>query len=224
MTVLVLVEGPTEEAFVKNCLSPYLIQRGIYIQPIVVTTKRVLSGLKTTGGLSNGNLKKFLDDLTRMINSTPAGGVVTTLVDFYALPSNFPGVETLLPTMTIFEKISHLENALGAHFNKPQHFIPYIQMHEFEAYLFSSSSGFEEYIDPAFGNVAALKAIVAQYDNPELINGNKATSPSHRILELYPAYNKPFEGNMMLIEIGIDVIIDRCPRFKAWIESIISRK
>jgi len=224
MDVLILVEGPTEEAFVKNCLGPYLLARGVYIKPIVVTTKRVLSGLKTTGGLTNGNLDKFLGDLTRLLHSTPVGGIVTTLIDYYALPDNFPGAGSLTPDMNVLTRIIHLEKSLHQHFDNPVHFLPYIQMHEFEAFLFSHRIGFEAYIDPSRGNVNGLVDLTIQYENPELINGAKATSPSHRILQLYPDYNKPFEGNMMLLEIGIDQILYRCPRFKTWVAGLINLK
>lgn len=224
MEVLILVEGATEEAFIKNCLNPHLSRHGIYIRPIVVTTKKALSGNKTTGGLNNGNVNKFLNDLTRLLNSTPNGGLVTTLIDFYALPNNFPGNNDIVSEMSVLDKIDHLENSLSRHFNTPNHFLPYIQMHEFEAFLFSHQNGFQTYIDPEKGNVNALIEIINRYDNPELINGNKATSPANRISQLYPDYNKPFEGNMMLLEIGIDQILARCPRFRSWVESIIARK
>lgn len=34
--VVVLVEGPTEQQFVKQLLAPYLAQRGIYLTPIIL--------------------------------------------------------------------------------------------------------------------------------------------------------------------------------------------
>ena len=34
--VVVLVEGPTEQQFVKQLLAPYLAQRGVFLTPIIL--------------------------------------------------------------------------------------------------------------------------------------------------------------------------------------------
>jgi len=224
MQVLILVEGQAEEAFIKNCLAPYLSAFKIYIKPVVVSTKRVLSGIKTTGGLNKGNLTRFLSDLNSMVNSVPPGGLVTTLVDYYALPENFPGYERLQPGMQAYEKADILQQALHDHINPKRSFLPYIQMYEFEAFLFAHPAGFESYLDRKEGNVDGLLHVIQSFDNPELINDKKETSPSHRIIAHYPSYRKVFLGNMMILEIGIETIIQKCPRFKAWIDKIIAFK
>jgi hypothetical protein len=224
MTVYVLVEGQTEESFVKNSLKFYLQQYGIYIIPIVVSTKRVLSGTKTVGGLSNGNLSRFLDELNRLLHSLPEGGIVTTFIDYYALPANFPGVENLDDALNKDQKVEIIQESLHAYYQGHRSLIPYVQMHEFESLLFSHPRGFQEYLDPAKGDVNALLSIIDQYENPEDINNRKETSPSHRLLAHYPDYNKHLLGNMIALEIGIDHILSKCPRFKNWIETIISKK
>jgi hypothetical protein len=69
-----------------------------------------------------------------------------------------------------------------------------------------------------------LVSVIASYNNPELINSKKETSPSHRILRYNPTYIKPLIGNMMLLEIGIEKILVKCPRFNYWVQSILARK
>lgn len=49
----VLVEGQTEETFIRDVLGPHLVGLGIYLTPVLVATKRVKSGLKFKGGLSH---------------------------------------------------------------------------------------------------------------------------------------------------------------------------
>ena len=46
-------------------------------------------------------------------------------------------------------------------------FIPYIQLHEFEALLFSNNKGFEEYFTEE--QSALTDAIVKEFENPENI-------------------------------------------------------
>ena len=52
--LLMLVEGQSEEIFVKHTLAPHLAQHGVYVQPpIVLWTKRLPSGGGFRGGVSN---------------------------------------------------------------------------------------------------------------------------------------------------------------------------
>ncbi len=54
--LLMVVEGQSEEIFVKQTLTPYLKERGVFVQPpIVLWTKRISSGGGFRGGVSNWN-------------------------------------------------------------------------------------------------------------------------------------------------------------------------
>ena len=46
--VFILVEGQTEESFIKNVLSEFM-PTGLFLQPVVVATKRVNSGASSKG-------------------------------------------------------------------------------------------------------------------------------------------------------------------------------
>jgi hypothetical protein len=98
-------------------------------------------------------------------------------------------------------------------------FIPYIQLHEFESLLYSSNKGFEAY----FSNEEKKETqkIIDEFPNPEDINSSPEKAPSKRLLAIKNDYDKVVEGNIIALEIGFKQIMDRCPRFKAWIEKLI---
>jgi hypothetical protein len=63
----------------------------------------------------------------------------TTMIDLYALPDDFPGFENCATRGNATDRVECLEERLAqdiAHLR----FIPYIQLHEFEALLFSDVS------------------------------------------------------------------------------------
>ena len=86
--VLILVEGQTEETFVRDLLTPHLTALGVYPTPVLVETKRAASGLKYKGGVSN--YRKIKRDAQRLLNDSGVV-VVTTMLDFCGLPHDFPG-------------------------------------------------------------------------------------------------------------------------------------
>ena len=88
--ILVLAEGQTEEAFVKNILSPFLEPKGRFLCPVIVQTKIVRSGIKYKGGwVSYANAKR---DLQKLLQDSSAVAI-TTMFDFYGLPrTRRPGI------------------------------------------------------------------------------------------------------------------------------------
>lgn len=220
MKLHILVEGQTEEMFVNEILRPFFNDYGIHVIPIIISTKKLRDGTKFKGGLSNRNYSSFESDLRKLIHSTP-DGLVTTLIDYYALPSNFPKYGERLKLKTQIEKVQFLEAELWKDMGSPNNFRPYVQLHEFEALMFSSKTGFQANIEathPALGN---LCSIVDAYPNPEDINEGSTTAPSKRILSHYQSYDKVVEGNLIITDIGIDVIKGKCPHFSEWIDFII---
>ena len=64
-----------------------------------------------------------------------------------------------------------------------------------------------------------MQAIADEYGNPELINQGSDTSPSKRIIGVYPdyKYRKPEIGSMIADEIGIEDMKKACVHFNSWV-------
>src|SRR5258706_13649197 len=89
--VLILVEGQTEERFTKDVLGPAFWEKQLFFQPTILVTKKVKSGPNFKGGVTN--FAKFENDLRRLLNSAVVA-LVTIIVDYYGLPSEFACRET----------------------------------------------------------------------------------------------------------------------------------
>lgn len=105
-----------------------------------------------------------------------------------------------------------------------RNFIPYIQLHEFEALLFSSDEGFEFQYDNV-QIIRNLNDVRNRYPNPENINDSPITAPSkiiERILkDAGEKYVKTSDGENIATIIGIDKILEMCPRFNNWVNILI---
>ena len=209
--LIIIVEGQTEEEFVKEVLTPYFVENEIYsITPIKIATSKVAKG----GFVNYAHLK---NDAIKYLREPDT--LVTMFVDFFRIPKSIPSYRDCLQrNATIDDKIDCLERAIADDINSPN-FVPYIQKHEFEALLFSSNRGFEELFDRR--HYSQTEEIVKGYENPEEINTGAETSPSNRILNIIPNYEKVVDGNMIAIEIGMDTILERCNRFNDWITNLL---
>ena len=130
--VLILVEGQTEERFVKDVLQPHLLPFNIAPQPKLITTKRVKTGKHFKGGVTE--FKKVEDDLRRLLGDTGAV-LVTTMLDFYGFPKDFSGWQQVVAKVP-YQRVQQLEQALDAHIDN-RRFRPYLMLHEYEAMLFA---------------------------------------------------------------------------------------
>lgn len=212
-----VVEGYTEREFVNKTLRPYFIANEIYdVRAIEITTSR---GHK--GGLSN--YKHLKSDIENYLKSEREI-IVTTFIDFFRIPSSMPKYNELATKPRIDDKILLLESAMAEDINDHR-FIPYIQKYEFEALLFSSKNGFQLMYDDQ-NIVNDLCMIVDAHPNPEEINSRPEFAPSKRLINILSGrgerYDKVAEGNLIAEEIGIGIIMEHCPRFKAWIEYLVA--
>jgi len=109
--LLMLVEGQSEEIFVKQTLAPYLAERGVYLQPpIVLWTKRMPRGGGFRGGASNWHqIRRNLLPLTRDTDAW-----ITTLLDFYGLPEDFPGYQDAFSEGHPRDKVGALQARFGS--------------------------------------------------------------------------------------------------------------
>lgn len=214
---MVIVEGQTEETFIKELLNPYFLDHNIWITPTVINTKIEKGGNNFKGGLTTfdhleRDARKLLKDRTQY---------VTTLVDYYGLPKDFPELGRLKKeNWSSIEIAKNLEHHLGEAF-KNHRFIPYLQLHEFEGLLFSEIAGFEMYINRK-SEKQQLEKIVSEFSNPEEINDSPHTAPSKRLISIFPGYEKLFWGTQIASEIGIEKMLEKCPHFREWINKLIA--
>lgn len=213
--LLILVEGPSEEIFVKRTLTPYLAQHGVYVErPIVLWTKRLPGGGGSRGGVSNWNqIRRNLLPLTRDANAW-----VTTLMDFYGLPEDFPGLPEALGAGNAQEKVVALQERFLAEINH-QRFIPFLALHEFEAWLFSAPDAVEAHFGKAHLAEKLSKA-VKEAGAPELINHGTSTHPKARLLNLVSTYKETSDGPTLLEKIGIAAVRAACPHFDGWVRRL----
>ena len=210
--IKVLVEGQTEETFVRDSLVDYFARQEIFITPILLRTSK-----KSKGGISS-----YLK-IQNQVNKLCAGDnscYVTTLLDYYGLPSDFPGKAAITDNMSITQIIEILENAFSADINKPRQFIPNLMVHEFEALLFSDVSKFRETVTDNERDIEQLITIRNQFSTPEDINDSYVTAPSKRIKKILPRYKKVIDGCMVAKTIGLDKIRQECHHFDAWINKL----
>ena len=211
--LFIVVEGQTEEAFVKELMTPHFIHNGIYdIRPVLIQTSKGHKG----GFVNYEHLK---NDLHRLLKSQGQDVVVTTFVDFFRCPE-LPNQNDIDMLPSHIQKVEAMEKCISDDINDWR-FIPYIQLHEFEALLFSAANGFEMYFENQISK--EIQGIIDSYDNPEEINSSPETAPSKRLIRIIPDYDKVIYGNIVALEIGLPVILSKCPRFRRWIDSLIHR-
>jgi hypothetical protein len=210
---LILVEGQTEERFVKDVLEEHFWAMNLQLTPTLLVTKRVKTGPNFKGGVTN--FKKFENDVRRLLYGT-GGALVTTLLDYDGLPGDFPGMNSL-PTGGPVERVRHLEQAIAAYFDTPLHFIPYLSLHEFEALLFSSHDQLPR-IMTEMEKQGHFAAIRTSYPTPEDIDEDDW--PSRRILTLFPSYRKRVHGPITAKRIGLARLRAECPHFNEWISKL----
>ncbi|WP_038493799.1 DUF4276 family protein [Collimonas arenae] len=214
--VLVLVEGQTEERFVKDVLAPAFWRHELYIEPTVLMTKRVKDGPNFRGGVTN--FIKFKNDVNRLLNDA-GDALVTTFLDYYALPADFPGMMTRGQNATGSQCVLHVEAELHKHFGSANNFLPFLALHEFEALLFSDADILPRVMNSS-NKQAEFSAIRNSFDNPEEINNRPETAPSKRILRLFPGYRKTLHGPITATRIGLKSICEACPHFSAWVDKL----
>lgn len=214
-------EGQTEQTFAGTLLEKHLANLGVYLQPPVL-----IAHGKKKGRPHRGGGRKYVpmkNDILRFLKQEKGGDVFfTTMIDLYAIPAEFPGLSEA-------EKLRHLPDkrveALEQAFARDvgdNRFVPYIQLHEYEAYLFSDPTWFKYFYDHHEKQIDALKAIADSHATPELIDDGPHSAPSKRIIAELPDYEdaKTVVGPQVAELIGLDVIRGKCPHFAAWLSRL----
>ncbi|HSS76566.1 MAG TPA: DUF4276 family protein [Thermoanaerobaculia bacterium] len=214
-------EGSTELTFADNLLKPYLANLGIYLQPPVL-----IAHAKKKGRVHRGGGRKYApmkNDILRFLAQEKGRDVFfTTMIDLYAIHPEFPGLADADKLRHMpGKRVEVLEQAFAKDIGDVR-FVPYIQLHEYEAYLFSDPTWFRYFYDHSEKQIAALNAIANRHDTPELIDDGPHSAPSKRIIAELPDYEgaKAAVGPQVAELIGLKVIRNRCPHFAAWMSQL----
>lgn len=214
-------EGDTEQVFASNVLVEYLAQFGVYLhKPVLVAHARKKGRIHRGGGR---RFRPMQNDIERFLRQESGRDVYfTTMVDLYALPNDFPGLDEADRVRHVpRDRVRLLEDSWRNETGDGR-FVPFIALHEFESYLFSDVSKFDEFFDGADRGMAELQRVVDGVTSPELIDNGQHTAPSKRIISQFPEYDslKSSVGPQMAELIGLTTIRSKCPHFDAWIRCL----
>ncbi len=226
--LIVNVEGQTELGFVDQLLAPHLYTFGY-----TSVAARIIGHRQNTSRRGICEWQAASRDFVTRLRADQQLWQ-TMMVDFYRMPKSgqdaWPGRETAIHGSAA-QKAQMVENAileairqqLAAKRSEPTviRFVPFVVMHEFEGLLFSQPN----VLASAIGEesiASKLTKIQRQFETPEDINDSPETSPSKRLLQMLPRYNKVLMGVEAAKEIGLPTIRSECPHFGAWLSKLES--
>ena len=218
--VLTVVEGFTERAIVEQTLAPYLGARGLSLHAKVIGKPGHKGGVR--------NFEAVRKEILALLKQERSSHV-STFFDYYGLPETWPGVQQAKgkkarEIAAIVE--TAMRSAVEAKMDPsddPSRFVPYVQMHEVEALLFSDTTVMASVFERRELE-APLGQIVQECGECEEINDHEATAPSKRIERLFPAYRKGSgiraHAPIILKRIGVDRLRQACPHFNDWMATL----
>jgi len=222
--VLVIAEGKSECIFIRRILARYFLHH---------TGSRIILHAvqnETSFGYFGGvvNYPKLVQNINRQLGYHPFS-YVTTFIDFYGLATiDFPFyAEVLEHSSDPYGQVARLESILSHAVGNHERFIPYLQLHEFEALYFADYERFLK-IDPSWSKKQKhrIMEIVDKNPNPELINNSYDTAPSKRLRNILhyhkvqhtDLYQNAVRGQARFV---IDHMRYKCPHFNVWIKKIL---
>jgi len=186
------VEGKSERMFVEDVLMPHLLNYQV--------------DAKVQDMKGNIGLDRIASKLNRLIHNYDC---VTTLYDFYGFRKR--GLDNGETKDTLEQKIKD-----KIKISQQNKIIPYIQMYEFEALLFSDA---EKMANELNTNQKWINKTLSEFNNIETINNSKETAPSKRIANEC-CYIKTTHAPKILQEIGLPKIREKCQGFNAWLTQL----
>lgn len=217
----VFAEGPTEQTFASTVLSPHLAEHGVYMRnPVLIAHAHKRQRTHRGGGRNFHAMQK---DIVRFLRQDAArDAFFTTMIDLYALHRGFPGTESAqLHRGDPYRRVRMLEEAWAEETNDDR-FIPHIQLHEYEAYLFADIAVLTHFYGDRQREVNRLRVSVGSLNSPEMIDDGPQTAPSKRIISFLPRYDadKSTVGVQAAARIGLPEIRRKCPHFAGWLERL----
>lgn len=213
-SLLVLVEGQTEEAVINRLLKPTLAARDVHARPVIVQTQARPGQGGMRGG---GRWRDWRAHLARLVQHPIPGQYVTTLFDLYGLPGDFPRYDLHMKTLDTQRRVEQVEEEIATAFPTATQLVPYVQRHELEALLLVSRAPLERRFPRA--QVNDLWRDLGKC-GPEDVNGGAESAPSKRLLRHLKDFKKTVHGPAVLEEVGLPAIRAACPRFDAWVRRL----
>jgi hypothetical protein len=216
--VMVIVEGKTEQIFIRELLSPYLAPQGIYLHPAILGTVG-----KKGGDVTFSLVQK---DICNHLKQRP-DTYITLMIDYYGIKKikEWPGLAESKKQREHSQKAQIINEETAKKIqkdlpdqNREHRFIPYVSMHETEALYFCDPATIAEALNI---KQTEIESILRECGEPEAINDNSETAPSKRLIKLsHDKYRKTTIGIAMAKRIGIPRMRERCPLFNEWISKM----
>lgn len=213
--VLVLVEGQTEEKFVKEILVPYFYNLNIHFIPIIIRTSK-------NGKGGDVNYDRARPQIKRLCLENQ-NSLVTTMFDYYGLNNDFPGSDIKNSNSSPEKKVLHIERKIKEDLALVN-FIPNLLLHEFEALLYSDPDKFKTWFNNKV--VSLIYRDKSNAATPEHINHSPMNAPSKRLIRYAEKhgfkYEKVIHGTIISLDIGLECMRRECAHFNSWINAIIN--
>ena len=214
--VVALVEGKTEQIFIKSLLRKYLETRTIYITPIQMSKP----------GQKGGDVKfsRVIREISNHLKQRD-NTYITLFFDYYGV-KEWPGLDEAKKQVEP-ESIAQVINTATqrevdeqlSKFRSDVRFIPNVAVHEFESLLFSDPVNLADVLQIKQDMVSA---IVSEFNDPEKINNSPETAPSKRLEKLSRRFKKTSTGITAARKIGIEKMRGQCKVFNDWITRLES--
>jgi len=219
--LFIVVEGETEERFLRRVLYTSLIAQGIHLEVQQWITNRKLG---ITGGGNNFNIIE--NHLRRLMNRYQYDNdvYISVMIDLYAFPKQGNTIYDVdvANLQSGKAKVNLLEIKMEDRFDY-RNFIPYVQLHEYEALLLSNPNALAVYYPDKTTEIEALKAEIGN-NQPEEINETPQGAPSKRIIKYIPKYEKQktSAGVATAEAIGLHQLREKCLHFNEWVTKLES--
>lgn len=219
----VVAEGQSELFFAKQTLNKFFNGSRFIDSRCVLTSTDRRNNYEYRGGLTT--YKQARADILRWMKQDK-NAYVTTMFDFYRLPTDFPEYEQAKGLKDHERAVRLLEEAMrkdildASPTGPSDRFIPYIQLHEFETLLYTNIKMLEcEYLTQQDRNALNKLYEETKMIPPEQINHGDKTAPSKRLLDAVD-YRKGSAPALWLELITIEQIMEKCPHFAGWIDTL----
>lgn len=207
-----IVEGDCEEYLINKKVIPYLY---LHLPPgkaWTMNAQKIITNRSAHIRGGNVSYSYLKNDIERTSKQNNGDVLITTFLDFFRLPTDFPGYKT--------GDINQIEDAVRKD-NPDIDLLPYIQKYEFETLLFADREALAIVID----DPKALKKvdeILSEYTDIEDINSSPEKAPSKRLMKIFD-YNKTADSSIILDFLDMQTILVKCQRFKSWIGTLVER-